>query len=98
MMPNAENQSALRQTTTMLLGRLRQHERGARQGCTCRSDQASCVACDCGLAADEIERLRSALVTAEKEARRFASYYPESSDGRNTFLMLADRIREIASD
>lgn len=27
------------------------------------------------------------------EARRYASHYPQSSDGWNTFLMLADRIR-----
>jgi hypothetical protein len=47
-------------------------------------------------AADEIERLRAALALAEDEARRYAEFYPPSSDSRNTFIMLADRIAEIA--
>ena len=48
---------------------------------------------ECGA---EIMRLRQALANAETEARRYASYYPQSSDSRNTFLLLADRIAEIA--
>jgi len=48
-------------------------------------------------APDKIERLRAALRMAEAEARRYASHYPQSSDGRNTFLLLADRIAELAA-
>jgi Lar family restriction alleviation protein len=35
-----------------------------------------------------------------EEARRYASHYPQSSDGRNTFIMLAEWIdqRALASD
>jgi regulator of protease activity HflC (stomatin/prohibitin superfamily) len=44
----------------------------------------------------EIERLKRALTAAEAEARRYAESYPKSSDGRNTFLMLADRIAELS--
>ncbi len=43
------------------------------------------------------ERLRDALKTAESEARRYADFYPQSSDSRNTFIILADRIAEIAN-
>jgi hypothetical protein len=43
--------------TAALIDRLRQHEKGSRQQCTCRSDLPNCIMCDCGLAADEIERL-----------------------------------------
>jgi hypothetical protein len=45
---------------------------------------------------EEIERLRAAISTAESEARRYAEFYPAHSDGRNTFLILADRIAELA--
>lgn len=41
-------------------------------------------------------RLMEALATAESETRRYSESYPQSSDGRNTFLMLADRISELA--
>jgi hypothetical protein len=44
-----------------LTERLRKHEAGARQQCTCRSDWPNCIRCDLGLAADEIKRLRTAL-------------------------------------
>lgn len=68
-------------------------EPGVMDLCVCRS---------CGdLAPDaikEIDRLKSALTKAEGEARRYASSYPRSSDGWNTFLMLADRIAEIAGE
>lgn len=45
--------------TAALILRLRAHERDARQQCQCRSDRPNCVACDCGAAAAEIERLRA---------------------------------------
>jgi hypothetical protein len=45
----------------------------------------------------ERDRLRAALATSEAEARRYASHYPQSSDGRNTFLMLAEKIAECAN-
>lgn len=46
----------------------------------------------------EIAIYRMKIVRAEAEARRYAGLYPEASDGRNTFVMLADRIAEIAND
>lgn len=45
----------------------------------------------------ERDRARQALQTAEAEARRYAESYPQSSDGRNTFVMLADRIAELGA-
>src|ERR1044072_265244 len=54
--------------TTDLLARLRQHSGPAIMGCTCRSDWPNCPACDCGHAANEIGRLRTAL---EQAALRF---------------------------
>jgi len=36
-----------------------------------------------------------ALATAESEARRYAEAYPQGSDGRNTFVILADRIAAL---
>lgn len=47
---------------------------------------------------DEVIRLRRALLLAESEARRYAGFYPQSSDARNTFEILADRIAEIAKE
>ena len=52
----------------------------------------------CHQAADEIERLRAALSRSEDEARRYAEFYPQSSDGRNTLIMLAERIAEFAAN
>ena len=49
-------------------------------------------------AASAIERLKQALETAESEARRYAEYYPPASDGRNTFVILADRIAALSSE
>jgi hypothetical protein len=53
-------------------------------------------------AADRITALSSerdllveALTEAEAEARRFAEFYPETSDGRNTFVILADKIAAL---
>jgi hypothetical protein len=40
--------------------------------------------------------LEGALETAESEARRYAEMYPQSSDGRNTFIILADRITALS--
>jgi hypothetical protein len=36
------------------------------------------------------------LAYLEAEARRFAGFYPESSDGRNTFVIFADKIAALA--
>jgi len=41
-------------------------------------------------------KLVEALTIAEVEARRYASHYKQSSDGRNTFLLLADKIAQIS--
>lgn len=32
----------------------------------------------------------------EAEARRFAGFYPEASDGRNTFVIFADKIAALS--
>jgi hypothetical protein len=37
--------------------RLRKHDNGSHQQCTCRSSLDNCMACDCFLAAECIERL-----------------------------------------
>jgi hypothetical protein len=50
-----------------LVQRLLKHERGSRQQCTCPSAQENCAACDVGLAADEILRLRTDLAAAQKQ-------------------------------
>lgn len=39
-----------------------------------------------------IAELTARLQYLEAEARRFAAFYPEGSDGRNTFLIFADKI------
>lgn len=68
----------------------------------------SCICCkQCGASSpvhfDRKENLESSWnerkdgVAAERraiseETRRYASHYPQSSDGRNTFLLLADWI------
>lgn len=48
----------------------------------------------------ENERLRAArlveLETIANEARRYASFYPQGSDGRNTFVMLAEWVEARA--
>ena len=49
------------QMRAALAERLRKHESGSRQQCTCNSRLPNCAACDCGVAADEIERLCAAL-------------------------------------
>jgi hypothetical protein len=43
-----------------------------------------------------VAELEGALETAESEARRYAEMYPQSSDGRNTFIILADRIAALS--
>jgi hypothetical protein len=43
-----------------------------------------------------VAELEGALETAESEARRYAEMYPQSSDGRNTFIILADRITALS--
>ena len=50
------------------------------------------------LAALEAERAagEARVVELEREARRFADCYPESSDGRNTFVIFADKIAALA--
>jgi hypothetical protein len=47
-------------------------------------------------AAAEIERLRDSLTKVEAEARRYAEMYPQSSDGRNTFVIFADWVARLA--
>lgn len=44
----------------------------------------------------ESERLRALIIHFEDEARRYAGAYPQSSDGRNTFIMFADMIADRA--
>ena len=43
-----------------------------------------------------IERMREEVVWLEAEARRIANFYPEASDGRNTFVIFADKIAALA--
>ena len=43
---------------------------------------------------DREKRLMETLQYFETEARRFAEMYPQSSDGRNTFVIFADKIAE----
>jgi hypothetical protein len=43
-----------------------------------------------------VAELEGALETAESEARRYAEMYRQSSDGRNTFIILADRIAALS--
>lgn len=43
-----------------------------------------------------IDRKMMAAEKAENEARIYAGHYKDGSDGRNTFVMLADRIAEFA--
>lgn len=51
---------------------------------------------DRALAAEEQVRVLSeALEKAEASARLYAGYYPEGSDGRNTFIILADHIAAL---
>lgn len=45
----------------------------------------------------QLSAARSAFYTLENEARRFAEMYPQSSDGRNTFVIFADKIVEAAN-
>lgn len=44
------------------------------------------------------DRLAKALVNAEETAHRYARCYPPESDGRNTFLMLADHIAALQQE
>jgi hypothetical protein len=41
--------------------------------------------------------VNDALAYLEAEARRFAGFYDEGSDGRNTFVMFADKIAALAT-
>jgi hypothetical protein len=54
------------------------------------------VQVDIADAADEIERLSAALGREREaiasKAREWAAHYPEASDGRNTFVLLAEWI------
>ena len=43
----------------------------------------------------DASKVREALTEAEASARRYARCYPEASDGRNTFTMLADHIATL---
>ncbi len=44
----------------------------------------------------EVERLKAVLDAAVAEAERYAESYPQSSDGRNTFLMFADWLLSLS--
>lgn len=44
------------------------------------------------------DRLAKGLKDAEESARRYARCYEPSSDGRNTFLMLADHIHALQQE
>lgn len=44
------------------------------------------------------DRLAKGLTDAEESARRYARCYEPSSDGRNTFLMLADHIHALQQE
>lgn len=52
-------------------------------------------------AVEERDRLREALRAEHEflaqEARRYASFYSESSDGRNTFIIFAEMIERRAA-
>jgi len=37
----------------------------------------------------------AALTYLESEARRFADFYPDGSDGRNTFVIFADKVAAL---
>jgi Lar family restriction alleviation protein len=52
----------------------------------------------CNEAADLIERISAPSLAQriEAEARRYAEMYPQSSDGRNTFVMFADWVAGLA--
>lgn len=45
---------------------------------------------------NQLQAARSGFELAENEAIRYAGFYPQASDSRNTFLLLANRIAEIA--
>ncbi|TBG78585.1 hypothetical protein ELG76_04005 [Rhizobium leguminosarum] len=51
---------------------------------------------------EERDRLREALRAEHEflsqEARRYASFYSESSDGRNTFIIFAEMIERRSAD
>lgn len=34
----------------------------------------------------------------EAEARRYAGFYPEASDGRNTFVIFADMVSDLTAE
>lgn len=52
------------------------------------------AAAELALLRSQKEKLVEALVSAENEALRYAAMYEAGSDGRNTFVMLADRISD----
>lgn len=53
---------------------------------------------DCDAAEARADRLAKGLKDAEESARRYARCYEPSSDGRNTFLMLADHIHALQQE
>lgn len=46
-----------------------------------------------GLEQGRLQGLDMAMAAGAKEAERYASHYPEGTDGRNTFTILADSLR-----
>ena len=69
--------------------------------CTCHPDDRPLGDCPrkgaanyCKVASDTGAGL---LAKIEAEARRYASHYPQNSDGRNTFVMFADYVAALAT-
>jgi hypothetical protein len=78
---------------------------------TTRADDSDRICITCGKPggacrwSDEVEdcmkrqlaAARAAFVALENEALRIAGTYPQSSDGRNTFMIFAAKIAETAN-
>ncbi len=47
--------------------------------------------------AQRIKALDGLIQKIEAEARRYAEMYPQSSDGRNTFVIFADWVSALSS-
>lgn len=44
-----------------------------------------------------IDAIGTLTAFIEAEARRYAAFYPEASDGRNTFVIFADMVRDMTA-
>lgn len=45
-----------------------------------------------------IDAIGSLTAFIEAEARRYAAFYPEASDGRNTFVLFADMVSDLTAE